>query len=348
MPVNSHYVPQFILKNFYSDEEKVQYANLEEQMVQTRNTKSVFAEKGYYPDKLEVDLCHKIEHTFANLFHNKLENAGSSITLTRDELFLIKKYLIITNIRYKYEESPDEKAFYEAIGIPNGKDFFGDINRILECTTIDSVANIVNRDPLELLSPNGMKDSYLWAETRDVLNNYLIFARTRGTEKFLIPDTGKAVYEGPMCRKKMYGLLELVLQGRPELLGIAQLLSPRDYSVYPLGKGFAIISMSAFFKLFTDSEIKANVILPPECPTLSSILGFGDRDIIAPPKVKNEKSGREYKYTVKQVSDSDVAHFNALMIAEAKKYLVFSDKSDIRKSVETAREYMDRNLDFLS
>lgn len=348
MPVNSHYVPQFILRNFYNSiEEKVQYANFEEQTVQTRNTKSVFSEKGYYPDELESDLCHKVEHAFANLFHNKLENSGSSITLSVDELFLIKKYLIITNIRYRYEESPAEKALYEAIGRSNCKDFFGDINRILECNTIDSVMDIINRNPLEMLTPDGISDSYLWAETKDVLHDYLLFVKARGTEKFVIPDIGKAVYEGPMSRKKMYGLLELGLQGKTELLRISQMLSPRDYSVYPLGKNFAIISMSVFFKMFTESEVKANVILPPECPTLSSILGFGNRDIIAPPKVKFGRNGKEYKYTVKQLAISDVTHFNALMIAEAKNYLVFSDKNDIKKSVEIARGYTNKKIDFL-
>lgn len=71
--VNSHYVPQLILRHF-ADGERIQYVDLDKKKVETRNIKSTFAEKGYYSDEIEKELCHKTEVQFANLLNNKILN----------------------------------------------------------------------------------------------------------------------------------------------------------------------------------------------------------------------------------------------------------------------------------
>ncbi len=43
----------------------------------------------------------------------------------------------------------------------------------------------------------------------------------------------------------------------------------------------------------------------------------------------------------------DVCHFNSLMIGECKRYVACSELSRIQKSIETAKEYTDRDLSFL-
>ena len=88
--VNSHYVPQLILRHF-SDADRIQYCDLTNRKVETRNIRSTFAEKGYYPDEIEKEMCYKAESQFANLLNNKLLNERRRIILTRDELFILKK-----------------------------------------------------------------------------------------------------------------------------------------------------------------------------------------------------------------------------------------------------------------
>ena len=95
--INSHYFPQFILRNFYTND-KIKYCDLEKKKVELRNTRSVFTEEGYYPEGIEKDLCKKAEYLFANLYHNKFEEARNTLVLTRDELFTVKKYLIVSAI----------------------------------------------------------------------------------------------------------------------------------------------------------------------------------------------------------------------------------------------------------
>ena len=334
---------------------KITYCDLDHQKTEFRNTRSVFSEKGYYPEGIERDLCKKAEYLFANLYHNKLENTRNSIVLTREELFTIKKYLIVTAVRYRYEYTEEEYAMMEALGRAFKIDYIDSLNGILNCETVEEtfqylekVNEHLNINKLDKLGQSTDVNIPLWAEIRDVLYSYIVFVKTRGDEKFLISDIGRGIYAGPLSRKKMTGLLETAIsQENPVLFQISSMVSPRDYTIYPLSKDMAILSMSSFFKLLTDSEIKVNVILQEECPTASAVLGFGSKDIITPPKVRNIRGTKEYIYDIKQITATDVSHLNCLMIAEAQHHIACSDLSSLRKTLELSGEYTDRELSFL-
>ena len=352
--VNSHYIPQFILRNFCR-ENKITYCDLDNKKVELRNTRSVFSEHGYYPDEIEKDLCHKAEYLFANLYHNKLENPHNSVVLSSEELFILKKYLIVTSIRYKYEYSEEESELMNKMGNAFKIEFLSSLNKLLNCETLDEMFNYLELthkyltpDKLGELSNTDDVNLSLWVEIKDVLHSYIVFVKARGEEKFLIPDIGKGIYEGPMSRRKMTGSLENIIRiNDPVLIQIASMLTPHDYTVYPISKDIAILSMSTFFKLLTDSEIQRNVILPEECPTVSSVLGFGNKDIIAPPKVKYNKGKKEYRYDVKQINAADVTHLNCLMLAEANHHIACSDLSNLTNTLELAEEYSNRDISFM-
>ena len=211
--VNSHYVPQFILRNFYVDD-KISYCDMQERTVQLRNSKSVFSEEGYYPEDIEKALCKKVEYQFANLYHNKLESATNSISLTDDEIFVLKKYLIVSALRFKYEVSESEAELIEKVGPAFKTDYDRCLREILQCENVDDALKAMNpvmkfweearkgKDPHEM-------DSYnlrLGMEIREILYSYLVFVRARGEEKFLIPDVGRGAYDGPLGMRKMYGM----------------------------------------------------------------------------------------------------------------------------------------------
>ena len=349
--VNSHYIPQFILRGFSSDD-KITYCDIDNKKIELRNTRSVFSERGYYSDALEKDLCIKAEYLFANLFHNKLEKARYSLTLTADELFILKKYLIVTSIRYRYEYTDDEKVMTEKLGAAFTDDFDENLNNILRCENVNDMFNYMKKVPeyfdvanLDKLMDSGDVNVHLWAEIKDVIQSYIVFIKPQGTERFLIPDIGKGIYEGPMSRRKMYGLLEAGMQN-PTLLQIATMLTPHDYTIYPLTKDLAILSMSIFFKLLAESEVTSNVRLPEECPTVSSVLGFGSSNAIKPPKVKMNCGTKEYHYEVQRVNARDISHFNCIMMAEAKKYIACAGLDTVKKSAGMVKEYTNRDFSF--
>lgn len=137
----------------------------------------------------------KAEYLFANLYHNKLENARNSIVLMREELFTIKKYLIVTAIRYRYEFTEDEYTLMEELGAAFKVDYIDSLNRILNCETAEEtfqyltkVQEHLNINHLDKLGESKDVNIPLWAEIRDVLYSYIVFVKARGNEKFLIPD----------------------------------------------------------------------------------------------------------------------------------------------------------------
>lgn len=110
--INSHYVPMLTLRKFA---DKLCLFN-----VQTGEYKEdikidkAFSEYGFYSDEVEEKLNKRIESQFGNLFSNKLLHAKEAIELKRDELRLIKKFLLISVIRSMGNEEfmQNEKRYY--------------------------------------------------------------------------------------------------------------------------------------------------------------------------------------------------------------------------------------------
>ena len=352
--VNSHYVPQFILKNFYEDN-KISYCDLQEKTIQARNTRSIFYEEGYYPEDLEKDLCKKAEHQFANLYHDKLENATYNITLTTDELFIIKKYLVVSAIRYKDNEAVSEQDL-KLLGPDYKRDYNKSLNEILACDNPDDYFDILvdfqkyiekkyyKTNDQTMAKPN----TFLYSELKDIIHSYLVFVKPRGGNKFIIPDIGRGYYEGPFGIKKMIILIDSLLKSNdPQVLQLMQLVGVRDYVVYPLSKYLAVLTMNSFFKIFTDSEYKFNVKMTDEYPTVSSILNFGNKNVIKPPKVRGEGSDKRYIYEIKRLPEEDISHFNCIMMAEAKRYLACPGIECVQNSLDKMYRYSDRDYSFL-
>ena len=353
--INSHYVPQIILRNFYVDD-KITYCDLENKTIQLRNARSVFSEEGYYPPEIEKELCKKAEYQFANLFHNKLEDARNSVTLSSDDLFILKKYLIVSAIRYKSELTEDEKKLVEMLGPEFKIDYDRSLNEILACTKIEDVFDILQHlyDHIWKMFKDGMDGAqelnlHLWSEMKDIIHSYIIFVSTRGEESFVIPDVGRGVYQGPIAMQKAFVLLDYIAQTRDsQALRLMQLISPRDYAIYPLSKNLAIVTMDSFYKLFTKSEFHVNIKLPKEYPTLSSVLNFGSSDVITPPRVKVTGRKKEYKYEIQHLSSQDVSHFNCLMMAEAKRYIACECIKKVQRSIKMVGEYSDKDFSFMN
>ena len=346
--VNSHYVPQFILRQFCNDN-KIMYCDKAARTIECRNVKSVFAEKGYYSDQTEKDLCHQIEYDFSVLYHNKLEAPRNSVVLNEDEMFILKKYLIVSAIRYKYIFTESELEFIDGLGDSYKTDVDNSLKKVLQSKNMNDLFKLISMDnPVKtaqkILSGERLDDDNinmpLWADAKNILYSYVVFIKAPEKEKFIIPDRGRGIYEGPMSRRKLTALMEYCMtHPDPVMMKILFMIDPHDYTIYPLTKDIAILSMSSFFKLVTDSDVKANVKLPDDCPNVSSMLGFGSREDIAPPQVKIFRGKKEYRYKVNRLCTRDISFFNCLMMAQAQNHFAFSDVKEIPKSIDEISVY---------
>lgn len=212
---NSHYVPMLTLRKF-SDKLCIFNVNNGEYKENVRLDKC-FSEKDFYTDEVEEKLNKRIESQFANLFSNKLLEQEGTLELSRDELYLIKKFLLISTIRsYGTERCLQvEKHFYE-----NAKKHwreFGKQEGLSEkeiesqLTAFDppfKEKDIPNETPREywmrtlnvILDTNGTKEeiikhpnatypAYRWAEV--INNGYLAFWDSEYIhDEFVITDVG--------------------------------------------------------------------------------------------------------------------------------------------------------------
>lgn len=111
--INSHYVPKLTLRQFG---EKICLFNVRTgEFKEDVKLDKAFSEKGFYTSEVEKKLNKRIESQFANIFNNKLSLVSEKIELTRDELYLVKKFLLISVIRSYGNEDfmQKEKHFYE-------------------------------------------------------------------------------------------------------------------------------------------------------------------------------------------------------------------------------------------
>ncbi len=113
--INSHYVPRLVLKQFAEKDKICLYDVRTGEYREGANIKHAFARKGLYDDEVEKNLNFKIESQFGSLFANKICKFTDEVVLSRDELYLIKKFLLISAMRTcRSEEWVNyEKNFYE-------------------------------------------------------------------------------------------------------------------------------------------------------------------------------------------------------------------------------------------
>ncbi|MCH5248553.1 MAG: DUF4238 domain-containing protein [Lachnospiraceae bacterium] len=332
--VNSHYIPQLILRHF-CENEKILYYDIEKQTTESRTAKSVFSEKGYYPEELEKDLCHNIEVQFANILNRKILCENYKIALTAEELLILKKYLIITILRVK-DEDLVHNAWYQVLKrdgfIPEDnsqKDFFGggffeNINRILECRELDELLDVAS---------NNMN---LFTFIKDIVYSYNVFVKTNNCkEDFIISDRGWAGYRGPMSVKKLNAMLNMLeVRYDPYIDMLLNMSSPQDYAIFPLANNMAIITVSPAFKICLPGA-PYNIIYPDNADSLSKCLGFGNANTIAMPDNKFLKDGtKEYRYKIQQLTRQDVAFLNELLVKNAEKFIGFANSDKVRLSLE--------------
>lgn len=334
--VNNHFIPQLILRHFCEDE-KIQYYDIESHRIESRTTKSVFSEKGYYPDELEKDLCHMIEVQFANILNKKILCENYKISLTAEDMLVLKKYLIITTLRVR-DDNMEHNAWYQVLKrdgfVPEDDsvkkflsgDFYMNIKEILECRDFESLMDIVTK----------RQNLNLFTYVSNIVYTYNVFVKSNNCkEDFIINDRGWADYRGPMSVRKLNAMINMLeVRYDPYIKKLLNMSSPQDYAVFPISKNMAIITMSPAFKICLP-DAPYNIIYPDNAPTLSQCLGFGDANIINVPDNKILRNGtKEYRYKVQQLSRKDVGFLNSLLIQDTDQFFGFADADRVRESLE--------------
>lgn len=116
--ITNHYVPRLVLRKF-SDKLSVYNVKTGE-LSENIKPEHAFEQCGLYNDEIESKLNLKIESQFGNLLSNILLQNNKEISLTRLQVLLIKKFLLISELRTIQNEAllQREREFHKIFGFP--------------------------------------------------------------------------------------------------------------------------------------------------------------------------------------------------------------------------------------
>jgi hypothetical protein len=177
--MNSHYVPRLILNKFSA---KLSLYNIKTgELKENIRTEKAYSQEGFYDDETEKKLNLRVESQFASLLANKLLKAENTIDLSRDELYLIKKFLLISVIRSVGNEKflQVEKKFYDNLAIQ--WETQGKLNGLSE----SEIKARAPKKPFEERQIEGETNYQYWMRTLNVILD------TNGTQEEIIKHPDK-------------------------------------------------------------------------------------------------------------------------------------------------------------
>lgn len=310
---NSHYVPMLTLRKFAN---KLCLFNVQtgEYKEDLKIDKSFF-EQDFYSNEVEEKLNKRIESQFGNLLSNKLLNAEGTIELKRDEVCLIKKFLLVSVIRSMGSEElmQKERKFYDSLkecwikygkaqGLSDEKINAGLIEppfkeKIIEGETSFEywmrTLNVIldsNGTPKDILNhPNKTYPAYRWAIV--INNGYIAFWDSEYVhDEFVITDIGMTSenekgWNGTTRHnvKKTNFLVSLMQNARDdnEKITIYQTMHlhscfSENFMMFPISAKRMIVEIDPFFK-FRSANSKTY-----DMPKLEDLTKIPNEDLFYP------------------------------------------------------------------
>ena len=353
---NNHYVPQFILRKF-SDSLNVYDAkdlSLETGKWLSRS----FAEKNIYPVDLEKDIGYKLEAPFAKLLNDKLMSGkpGETLTLTRKELMLMKRFYILETVRTTSMQKVVGAYAEIKENLPSEFSF---MEKEIENETVEerwqrNIRVIVETEDINKIweHPLCTYDIALW--TYIIQSGYFaIWDCQESNVDFIISDAGmtsevehSSLLTGFEAEKKSE-LARLIdrennIIKKDKLLSLfeTQMIFHENFYMFPLSKNRMIVTINPFFALYRSKEKLPEPMIWPSrienkrlfiknvSPKLTMVFGK---------PILNDDD--EFVYTIRGLSQTDTEYINMLMLDRIEHYMGFADWEKIRSSVERYIEY---------
>lgn len=362
---NNHYVPRLVLRRFA---DKVSVYNIKTgELAENQRLEKIFALNELYSEEVEKELAEKIESPFALVLNNKILSAkvGDNIEITRKELNIIKKFLLVSQMRVFVEEgkfSILEKGLTQAMKKMGVEFPFEErkISETVEQRWLRNIKVVVECQDLSKIQEHELctYEIYRWAQIYNA--GYMaIWDGKNSGEDFIITDIGMTsevepsyVKIGLETDKKNYlmkrFLEETNLLVKQNLLNLlyAQVNFHENYYMFSISKNRMIVIINPFFRMY-DKKEKLGV--PNIWPT-----EIQDRKLFE--KNKSErlpiimgkqvlKENDKFWYKICQMNWEDVVWVNMLMLDRIDTLLGFADLEKISDSIYNYIEWhKERNI----
>lgn len=337
---NNHHVPQLILRRY--DERLNVYNLATEELLINKRIEKCFSKKNIYPEWVEK-MLQKVEGPFANLLNNKLLNAKNYITLHRNDLYLIKKFLIIEQLRSLASIECENNVFenegrgFDEVKLPNEtyKDYiFRTMKVIIDCNNENDILRHSERT----------YQAYKWFMLYKFC--YLTFWDSEKCgEDFLITDIGMTCeHETSKFLFQHFGFNEELLKSgyvisklnngyryQEMLAKLAHVQA--NYYMFSISETRMIGLINPFYRLYFDDNVGEK---PDIWPTKLSM------DALTANSVNYKKSydmfveysaDDEYTYKIKDLELDDVLVINLMMLDRVDEIVGYVNSSKILRSL---------------
>lgn len=354
--MNNHYVSKFIIKRFSKvmNVFDLQKGKIEEK----KKPDKIFCKKDIFTDEIEKLCCENIESKVANILDKKISVCGT-VVLTRDELYTIKRYMLICSVR---TQTPEDfcsilKTF------KNKADLYFLLNKLPPLPTLQDL-NLSPKDlylrTLKVFSETYfIRDIYLNSlATREMLawampflESYLAFWDAPDDFEFVLTDCGMcSEYEGihmltgGLDVSKSSYLMNQIRKGKEYCIPmmIANYSMYENYDIYNLNSKRCMLMIHPFFRLYSKKDYylngKKTIIDEPDIwPAI-----IQDRFLFEVPSTKYVAGDPstallsfddEFFYTPKQLSKQDLVYINSILLSQAKEIIGFNDSQQLLDSI---------------
>lgn len=352
----NHYIQKRLLKNFATTAEngkdKICILDLVKPSVDYRNIENAFYESNLY-DIGESEDAKLLEKRFneaiecpATAVFDKICNAKDSVTITRKEQCLIKKYFLAQQYRTpcnkrSYTDETDNKLRFSKYNIKDGETEVDFWKREM-LTILDT-----EWDDLLKTDMTGVRKHAI-----DVQSSFIMILRTKG--EFCINDIGSVIERMPIQIPKEHQeehiakvkQLGIDLYGKNDFDESERYAIEHDnvyidnYAMYPISSNCAILLVSEFWKiLYRHPELlcKINVFSPilikypslPQHEYVNKDKIHSDADVI---KYKDDKD--TFTYTIRTIDPVDEIHLNMLTLNEGYHFVGVKTPSALIPSIQ--------------
>lgn len=342
--ISNHYVPRLILRKF-SDKlclYNVKTGELQENIV----PEHAYAIDDLYDRETEKKLNEKIESQFGNLLSNVILKADKEISLTRHQLLMIKKFLLVSILRTMQNEKllQREKQLHKMVDIPfEEKEIDEETTFEYWMRTLNVILDTDGTPQSIFEHPNKTYPAYRWSQV--VNGAYIAFWDSpEKTDEFVITDIG-------MTSENEKGWDGIRTHNDKKLNWLKQLL---DYSTNEIEKSdiarviYSTCNFSENFMMFPISAKRMIVLICPfyeyryickltgkEVPNLEQLTVIPNESLFEPNRSKYvlpQTLGKPYNYheddrdiyNIKQLTNDEVRYCNSLFMDRIDTYLGFS------------------------
>ena len=342
---NNHYVPRLILRKFG---DKLSLYNVKTgELKENIPPEHAYAIQGFYDNETEKKLNLKIESQFGGLLSNLILKRENEISLSRANLLLIKKFLLVSMIRSVQAEDwmQMEKHFYSLCPPApfEEKQIEGERPNEYWLRTINVILDTDGTPQQVLNHPDKTYPAYRWA---CIVNSaYLSFwDAPSNRDEFVITDIGMTSenekgWDGVRVhnRKKLDYIAKLLesTNGKSERDNLLNLLDTvtnfsENFQMFPISSKRMIVLISPFFKF--RYFMKSSGVPVPNLSDLTVIpnekLFEPNRNHYVLPQMPNQgyqyHGDDKYIYDVKVLTTDEIRYCNALFMDRIDTHLGFS------------------------